>query len=72
MKLVTLYDRTDLIHLTTSTVRDIVIIGLTLVTVILIVFLGDIADFADRGADDSLLAAVRVFADGAWRGTRRI
>ena len=42
MKLVTLYDRTNLIHLTTATVRDIVIVGLTLVTVILIVFLGDI------------------------------
>ena len=42
MQLVTLYDRTNLIHLTTATVRDIVIVGLTLVTVILIVFLGDI------------------------------
>lgn len=42
MKLQTLYDRTDLIHLTTSTVRDIVLVGLTLVTAILIVFLGDV------------------------------
>jgi heavy metal efflux system protein len=42
MKLVTLYDRTDLIHVTTATVRDIVIVGLILVTVILIVFLGDV------------------------------
>ncbi|HTU33166.1 MAG TPA: CusA/CzcA family heavy metal efflux RND transporter [Candidatus Acidoferrum sp.] len=42
MKLVTLYDRTDLIHLTTATVRDIVIVGLILVTGILIVFLGDV------------------------------
>jgi heavy metal efflux system protein len=42
MKIVTLYDRTDLIHLTTATVRDIVIVGLILVTTILIVFLGDI------------------------------
>jgi cobalt-zinc-cadmium resistance protein CzcA len=42
MKIATLYDRTDLIHLTTSTVRDIVIVGLILVTTILIVFLGDI------------------------------
>ncbi len=42
MKLITLYDRTDLIHLTTSTVRDIVIVGLILVTFILIVFLGDL------------------------------
>src|SRR5271156_4492416 len=42
MKLVTLYNRTDLIHMTTDTVRHVVIMGLTLVTVILIVFLGDI------------------------------
>src|SRR6202167_1390960 len=42
MKLITLYDRTDLIHVTTSTVRHIVIMGLTLVTLVLIIFLGDI------------------------------
>src|ERR1700733_4246597 len=42
MKLVTLYNRADLIHVTTSTVRDIVIVGLGLVTLVLIVFLGDI------------------------------
>ena len=42
MKLQTLYDRTDLIHLTTATVRDIVLVGLALVTGILIVFLGDL------------------------------
>jgi cobalt-zinc-cadmium resistance protein CzcA len=42
MKLVTLYNRTDLINLTTSTVRDIVLVGLTLVTGILIIFLGDL------------------------------
>lgn len=42
MKLITLYDRTNLIHLTTATVRDVVLMGLTLVTAILIVFLGDI------------------------------
>jgi cobalt-zinc-cadmium resistance protein CzcA len=42
IKLVTLYNRTDLIHMTTDTVRHVVIMGLTLVTVILIVFLGDI------------------------------
>ncbi|MGA9885011.1 MAG: CusA/CzcA family heavy metal efflux RND transporter [Candidatus Acidiferrales bacterium] len=41
MKLVTLYDRTNLIHLTTATVRDVVLMGLALVTAILIVFLGD-------------------------------
>ena len=42
MKLLTLYDRTDLINVTTSTVRDIVIVGLTLVTLVLIIFLGDV------------------------------
>jgi heavy metal efflux system protein len=42
MKLITLYDRTNLINLTTDTVRDVVLLGLTLVTAILVVFLGDI------------------------------
>jgi heavy metal efflux system protein len=42
MKLITLYNRTDLIHVTTSTVRHIVIMGLTLVTLVLIIFLGDL------------------------------
>ena len=42
MKLVTLYNRSDLINVTTSTVRDIVIVGLALVTLVLIIFLGDI------------------------------
>jgi len=42
MRLETLYDRTDLIHLTTSTVRHIVLLGLVLVTIILIIFLGDL------------------------------
>ncbi len=42
MHLETLYDRTDLIHLTTSTVRHIVLMGLVLVTIVLIVFLGDV------------------------------
>jgi heavy metal efflux system protein len=42
MHLTTLYDRTNLIDRTTNTVRDVVIMGLTLVTGILIVFLGDI------------------------------
>ncbi len=42
MKIATLYDRTDLIRLTTTTVRDVVLMGLTLVTAILIVFLGDV------------------------------
>ena len=42
MHLVTLYDRTDLIHLTTATVRHVVILGLVLVTLILYVFLGDV------------------------------
>jgi heavy metal efflux system protein len=42
MQLVTLYNRTDLIHLTTATVRHVVILGLILVTLILFVFLGDV------------------------------
>jgi len=42
MRLLTLYNRTDLIHLTTATVRHVVILGLILVTLILFVFLGDI------------------------------
>lgn len=42
MKLVALYDRTNLINVTTGTVRDIVIVGLILVTTVLIVFLGDV------------------------------
>jgi heavy metal efflux system protein len=42
MKLTTLYNRADLIHVTTATVRDIVIVGLSLVTLVLVVFLGDI------------------------------
>jgi heavy metal efflux system protein len=42
MKVVTLYNRINLIHLTTETVRHVVLMGLVLVTAILIVFLGDI------------------------------
>jgi cobalt-zinc-cadmium resistance protein CzcA len=42
MKIVALYNRINLIHLTTETVRHVVLMGLVLVTAILIVFLGDI------------------------------
>jgi cobalt-zinc-cadmium resistance protein CzcA len=42
MKVVPLYNRTDLINVTTSTVRHVVLMGLLLVTGILIVFLGDV------------------------------
>ena len=42
MKIVTLYNRIDLINLTTETVRHVVLMGLVLVTAILIIFLGDI------------------------------
>ncbi len=42
IKLETLYNRTNLIHMTTTTVRHVVLMGLILVTAILIVFLGDI------------------------------
>ncbi len=42
VKLRAIYDRTDLIHVTTSTVRHLLLTGLLLVTVLLLVFLGDI------------------------------
>ncbi len=42
MRLATIYDRTNLIHITTHTVRDLVIFGLTFVTVLLLLFLGDL------------------------------
>jgi cobalt-zinc-cadmium resistance protein CzcA len=41
MHIRTIYDRTDLIKLTTHTVRNVVISGLLLVTALLLVFLGD-------------------------------
>jgi cobalt-zinc-cadmium resistance protein CzcA len=42
MQVKTLYDRTDLVDLTTNTVRHVVFLGLFLVTVLLLVFLGDV------------------------------
>jgi cobalt-zinc-cadmium resistance protein CzcA len=42
MRVETIYDRTDLIHLTTRTVREVVLLGLVLVTALLLVFLGDL------------------------------
>jgi cobalt-zinc-cadmium resistance protein CzcA len=41
MKIKTIYDRTDLIGLTTHTVREVVFSGLLLVTALLLLFLGD-------------------------------
>lgn len=41
MKIKTIYDRTQLIHVTTTTVRHVVIMGLTLVTLVLLSMLGD-------------------------------
>lgn len=41
MKIKTIYDRTDLIGLTTHTVREVVLSGLLLVTALLLLFLGD-------------------------------
>ena len=41
MHISTIYDRTNLIHITTATVRHIVIMGLTLVTLVLLSMLGD-------------------------------
>ena len=42
MQVQTLYDRTDLVQLTTNTVRHVVFLGLFLVTILLFVFLGDV------------------------------
>jgi cobalt-zinc-cadmium resistance protein CzcA len=42
MQVKTLYDRTDLVDLTTNTVRHVVLLGLFLVTLLLLVFLGDV------------------------------
>ncbi len=42
MQVKTLYDRTDLIHNTTGTVRHLVLTGILLVTLLLIIFLGDV------------------------------
>ncbi|WP_348267661.1 CusA/CzcA family heavy metal efflux RND transporter [Edaphobacter paludis] len=42
MKISTIYDRTDLIGETTHTVRDIIITGLVLVTLVLLSMLGDL------------------------------
>lgn len=42
MRIEKLYDRTNLIHITTATVRHVVLTGLVLVTVLLLVMLGDI------------------------------
>jgi heavy metal efflux system protein len=41
LKVKPIYDRTDLIHLTTHTVREVVVSGLVLVTGLLLIFLGD-------------------------------
>ena len=42
MRLSTIYDRTDLIHVTTRTVGHLVLLGLVLVTGLLLVFLGHV------------------------------
>ncbi len=42
MRVRTIYDRTDLIHVTTRTVRHVVLMGLVLVTALLLVFLGEV------------------------------
>jgi cobalt-zinc-cadmium resistance protein CzcA len=41
MRITAIYDRTNLIHVTTTTVRHVVIMGLTLVTLVLLSMLGD-------------------------------
>src|SRR5579872_5939998 len=42
VKIVTFYDRTDLIHTTTDTVQENLIVGLALVTIILLMFLSNV------------------------------
>ena len=42
MRVNTVYDRTDLINLTTRTVQEVVLFGLILVTALLLLFLGDL------------------------------
>jgi len=42
MRIKTLYDRTNLINVTTTTVRHVILTGLVLVTVLLLVMLGDV------------------------------
>ena len=42
MHIDTIYDRTSLINLTTQTVRHVVLAGLVLVTLLLLIFLGDV------------------------------
>jgi cobalt-zinc-cadmium resistance protein CzcA len=42
MRIVPIYDRTTLIHMTTHTVREVVITGIILVTALLLVFLGNV------------------------------
>jgi cobalt-zinc-cadmium resistance protein CzcA len=42
MRIHTIYDRTNLIRVTTHTVREVVLLGLVLVTALLLIFLGDV------------------------------
>jgi len=42
LKVETIYDRNDLIRITTHTVREVVLFGLILVSVLLLLFLGDV------------------------------
>ena len=67
VKVKTFYDRTALIHTTVETVTDILISGMVLVFVILFVFLGHLRARYDRGVDDSAVALVYLYDDGAGR-----
>ena len=60
MKIVPFLDRSDLVHYTTHTVLHNLTEGIILVAIILFLFLGNAARRADRGADHSVLAAVRL------------
>ncbi len=59
MKIVPHLDRSNLLHYTTHTVLHNLTEGIILVAVILFLFLGNLRGRVHRGADDSVLAAVR-------------
>ena len=54
------YDRSELIGVTTETVRENLVVGMVLVTVILLMFLSNVRTRADRGHQHSAGAAVRL------------
>ena len=64
VKIVPFLDRSDLVHFTTHTVLHNLTEGIMLVSVILFVFLGNVARRAHRRADHSVCAAFRLHLPG--------